>query len=803
MAMGLDDLFVSRDYQAQAKPFFVIFGDKDLASVDFNALGTGGFKATSTTTSGYQGDDLAAADLDGDGIDDIIVGAPWESSQAGTVHVIYGSEDLSSFPDFSAALGTKGFKITNSASKAKYFGEELEGGGDINGDGIDDFVIGSEGGTNSKFVSVVFGNAARRQGEVDLNTDKEIGFTIFGTDSGFGENVAMLGDVNGDGFDDVAIGVAGAANPAGNTGAGAVYILFGQASGFKDIDLSTGNSANLVVIMYGEANSDNLGRHVAAAGDVDGDGLADLLIGTHANKNYLILGKNMAPDRIPDGAKATTLTDGSQNIEGTSATGEFLQGSHVANVIGSIGTGDIAYGGAGDDEFSVVSTRFERIDGGSGTDTLKLSGGGMELDLSDHARPHARLDSIEKIDITGSGNNTLLLDKRSAYRLTEQRKGGKAELTIDGDSGDKVVLKGGAGATAGWTLAEDTPTGYDTYTLNNASLIIDADINVEFVDTTPKPRYADEARLYIPVGTTTAPKFQLWAGDYFSDDDGADRLVLSVKGFGSSAQHGVTALAIEDNVLTLTGDLASSFNKGATITATLVATDGDGFTAERKFLLEGFKPTAISIPSSGNSVSAVGDVNGDGFDDFLQSTNDKALLTAGRESTKEAASATTPRPSFAGADGSLVGSVAADSANFAGTVTVFNLFSIGDLNGDGRVDLFIAKDGSDPREVVFSFGGATARTTIDGTDIADAPNGGFLDINGDGIDDAIIGQSSSDKLHVVFGDTGLSGLTSALDLTTNTLQGATGSAFGTDIANAGDVNGDGIERPHHRRRQCQ
>ena len=249
----------------------------------------------------------------------------------------------------------------------------------------------------------------------------------------------MIGDVNGDGLDDIAVSAVNVdgVDAEGMTVAnvGAVYILFGRESGFDDLyigELDTADklAAKGIVAIYGSAATTKyLGYALEAAGDVDGDGLADLLIGTNGTRDaFVVLGKALSKfDAAPD-TVGTKASGAKVNIEGTASRGEFLQGSAAANVISMIGSADVAYAGAGNDTLSITSDNFKRAYGGAGTDTLSFNGADLVLDLSKHGRATALVDSIEIIDLTGSGDNALILDKHGLFQSSDARADGKTVL---------------------------------------------------------------------------------------------------------------------------------------------------------------------------------------------------------------------------------------------------------------------------------------------------------------------------------------------------------------------------------------
>ena len=164
-------------------------------------------------------------------------------------------------------------------------GFSVASAGDVNGDGFDDVIVGapaasSLNGSFSGASYVVFGKATGFASNINLSSlDGSSGFKLSGTaySDGSGVSVASAGDVNGDGFGDLIVGASGA--DANGNASGASYVVFGKAGGFgSNLNLSSLNGSNGFRIS-GAAALDQSGRTVASAGDVNGDGFGDLIIG--------------------------------------------------------------------------------------------------------------------------------------------------------------------------------------------------------------------------------------------------------------------------------------------------------------------------------------------------------------------------------------------------------------------------------------------------------------------------------------------------------------------------------------------
>ena len=204
--------------------------------------------------------------------------------------------------------GNNGFVI-NGIDANDRLGYSVSSAGDVNGDGIDDLIIAARladpnGKSGAGESYVVFGSSGGfTSGTLDLSSlDGSNGLILNGIDSNdlSGNSVSSAGDVNGDGVDDIIIG-ARYADPNGKSGAGESYVVFGSSGGFTSgsLDLSSLNGSN-GFILNGIDREDHSGRSVSSAGDVNGDGIDDIIIGAdiatndnfRAGESYIVFGSN-------------------------------------------------------------------------------------------------------------------------------------------------------------------------------------------------------------------------------------------------------------------------------------------------------------------------------------------------------------------------------------------------------------------------------------------------------------------------------------------------------------------------------
>ena len=243
---------------------YVVFGGAGLAAVDLTALGASGARIDGAAPDqGVGGNVKPAGDVNGDGLADVLLSA---GSRVGeTVYVVFGARG---FGDVDLATpGPRAMRITG--------GYGFDGAGDVDGDGYGDVIVGGEpiGLPNRAFV--VFGSRAPT--DVDLAAPAGRAIRILGRadESIFGV-VAGAGDVNGDGFDDVAVNAPRSRHRA--AGIDGFYAIKGGPRR-ADIDLAAPGSR---ATRFVPGVSGYLGLSLAAVGDVDGNGYDDLAVGARA-----------------------------------------------------------------------------------------------------------------------------------------------------------------------------------------------------------------------------------------------------------------------------------------------------------------------------------------------------------------------------------------------------------------------------------------------------------------------------------------------------------------------------------------
>jgi hypothetical protein len=293
-------------------------------SVHLYLGGVAGLSTTATMVlagpdgiAGAFGNSVASAgDVNGDGFADVVVGAPGVAMNSGRAYVYLGSANgLSATPLMLAATSSLNDRL----------GETVSGAGDVNGDGLGDVIVGAAGTMSNRGAVYLFLGT--------VSGPPQTVVTLMNPDSGsstFGESVACAGDVDGDGLADVVIGSLNLGDGTGNA-----HVYLGNASGLSATPAST--------LSCPDGPPTGCGRAVSSAGDVNGDGYADVVIGAPdvtlppmfmvGGRAYVFLGGatglGAAPELTAPGMSSVAL--------GTAvAAGGDLNGDGFADVI--IGT---------------------------------------------------------------------------------------------------------------------------------------------------------------------------------------------------------------------------------------------------------------------------------------------------------------------------------------------------------------------------------------------------------------------------------------------------------------------------------
>jgi len=320
---GIDDMVfgalgASPDGKSFAGESYVVFGTPGLREVSLSALdGSNGFVLRGILEGERSGAAVqSAGDVNGDGIDDLILGAPMhrrpDASRVGAAFVLFGSK--ARFPavvQLGALNGDNGF-IVDGVQAGDICGSAVAGALDLNADGLDDVLIGCPNAWRDDSqrrgeVLVVYGRRDAFPARIDAGYyDGARGFRMAGAEiDDFGFSVAAAGDVNDDGIDDAVIG-APRSSPGERRDAGAAYVVYGRRDPFAAVvradELDTTGGMRIV----GAHAEGRLGWSVASAGDANDDDIADLVVGApfvspdgrqRVGEAYVVFGRSA--DEVP------------------------------------------------------------------------------------------------------------------------------------------------------------------------------------------------------------------------------------------------------------------------------------------------------------------------------------------------------------------------------------------------------------------------------------------------------------------------------------------------------------------------
>ncbi len=597
-----------------------------------------------------------AGDMNGDGYDDVLVGAYKWSGNRGRAYLYRGSAAGITAPSAAAAP-----LIMAGTTNNDFFGYSVAGPGDLNGDGYADVVVGAphyKAGANQGRIYMTYGYATSKGDKGSLGQTMITGENA---NDLFGYTVAGVGDMNGDGYADVLVG---ANDYPGGTKRGKIYVFRGTANGLFGTYATDANWT-----LNGATAGDCLGSGLGPAGDVDGDGLGDVVLGAYGYSGgekrgqamiyygYTALPnaspKTMTGEHAADGLGCPAMSAGDVNGDGYGdllvsasrydngrgkvyvfhGTATNLVGSPAApawsatgeNTGDGFGTAAVAAGDVNGDGYDDILVGAQNYNSGGAYAGKVYVFHGSPAGITNHGADHATWCAIGEAsnsffgkavagvgDVNGDGYADILAAGQGFFSIG--RGGGSAfRFKVYAFHGSPAGVSGSAAQPAWYALGEttsdlfgDTVAGAgDVNGDGFADILVGAWHYVRPSRASPPPKYRGKAYVFEGSaaglqGTATQPA---WSSEGQRDDDLYGR---SVAGAGDINGDG-----FDDVLVGAPGYPSNRVGRAYAYYGSAAGVTGTATNPAWRFT-----GTAAG-DAFGYSVAGAGDVNGDGFADVL------------------------------------------------------------------------------------------------------------------------------------------------------------------------------------------
>jgi len=628
-------------------------------SIDPVLTGTADAQLESNQTNAQLGASVASAgDVNGDGYADVIVGAPFYDAgqpDEGAAFVFLGGASGIA----SANPSTVGVAQLESNQLNALFGTSVAAAGDVNGDGYADIIVGANlydaGQTNEGAAFVFLGSASGIASGNPLTAAARLEGNAASAQLGF--SVAGAGDVNGDGYADVIVGA-----PT-YVGEGAAFVFLGSASG-----IANGNPFTAATQLVSNQASVQLGWSVAGAGDVNGDGYSDVIVGAPLYDDFpadegaafVFLGS-------ASGIASGSQTAAAARLESDQANSGFGRSVAVSGDVNGDGYADVIVGAPSYDSGQMdEGAAFIFLGSGSGIANGNPTTPGVARLESDQASALFGYSVAGAGDVNGDGFSDVI----AGAPFYPGSNGQGAAFVFLGSasgiaSGNPATAAGHvesdqASAQLGWSVAGAGDVNGDGY----AEVIVGA-------PTYDAPE-TDEGAAFVYLG----------GGRGIASGDAASA-ATQLQSNQASASLGLDVASAGD----VNGDGYADVIVGAPFYDAGQTDEGAAFVflGSASGIASGDQTTAAALVESnqasanfGHSVAGAGDVNGDGYADVIVGA---PTYDAGE--TDEGAAFV-----FLGS----ASGIASGNPATAATTLAVHLSSVagaGDVNGDGYADVIV------------------------------------------------------------------------------------------------------------------